>query len=89
MLPCAYKSIFGIDCPLCGAQRSFYLLVHGDLAASWHMYPPLLPVLLCAMLFAIHLVNKKLVPAGRLKLFSLAVLGIVMISYGVKIFGGV
>ena len=89
MLPCAYKSLLGIDCPFCGAQRSFFLLLKGDLAGSWQMYPPLLPVLLCAALFVTHLVNKKAIPANRIKLFSLIVLGIVMISYGVKMFTGV
>ena len=89
MLPCAYKYIFGIDCPVCGGQRSFLLLIKGDIAGSFRMYPPLLPVLLCAILVIIHLVNKKAVPANRIKLFSLIVLGIVMISYGVKMFTGV
>ena len=64
MLPCAYKSLLGIDCPFCGAQRSFLLLLKGNLVDSLLMYPPLLPVFFCALLFSIHLVNKK-ITSGR------------------------
>jgi hypothetical protein len=85
MLPCAYKALFGIDCPFCGAQRSLSLLLKGNIADSLLMYPPLLPVFFCAVLFSIHLVNKNIMSAGSIKLVSKIVLGIIMINYGVKL----
>jgi len=89
MLPCAYKYVLGIDCPLCGGQRSFLLMMKGDIAGSFRMYPPLVPVILCAILAIIHLFNKKAVPASRLKQISLIVLAIVMINYAAKMFASV
>lgn len=41
MLPCITKKFIGIDCPGCGLQRSFYLLIHGEFIAAFKMYPPI------------------------------------------------
>jgi Protein of unknown function (DUF2752) len=88
MLPCAYKSLLGIDCPMCGGQRSLLLLLKGNIAGSLQMYPPLLPVLFCAALFVIHLLNKKMISAARMKFIASIVLGIIMISYFAKLATG-
>jgi hypothetical protein len=45
MLPCLFKSIFHIDCPGCGLQRSILLLFQGNLAASFRMYWSTIPIL--------------------------------------------
>ena len=50
MLPCMSKALFGVDCPLCGFQRSFWLLVEGRFTESFSMYPPLIPVILLLVL---------------------------------------
>jgi hypothetical protein len=42
-LPCAYKYLLGIDCPLCGSQRATFFLLRGELIKSFQMYPPLIP----------------------------------------------
>lgn len=89
MLPCAYKYILGIDCPVCGGQRSFLLLLKGDIAGSFQMYPPLLPVLFLAALSIVYLVNRKAVPVSRLKFFSIVVLTIVLINYAARLIAGV
>ncbi|MFI5129736.1 MAG: DUF2752 domain-containing protein [Chitinophagales bacterium] len=85
MLPCAYKSLLGIDCPFCGAQRSLLFLLKGNIGDSLLMYPPLVPVFFCAILFSIHLVNKKIISGRSIRLVSAIVLGIIMINYGVKL----
>jgi hypothetical protein len=89
MLPCAYKSLLGIDCPLCGGQRSLLLLLKGDMAGSFRMYPPLVPVLLCAALFIVYLVNRKLISAALIRGISLVVLIMVIISYIVRLAAGI
>lgn len=81
MLPCAYKSLLGIDCPLCGGQRSFLLLIKGDIAGSFQLFPPLVPVLLCGLLFAIHLLSKKTITARQMKTFAAITLVIVLATY--------
>ncbi|MDM9630747.1 DUF2752 domain-containing protein [Robiginitalea aurantiaca] len=45
MLPCLSKQVLGIDCPGCGLQRSVAFLLKGEFAASFLMYPALLPML--------------------------------------------
>jgi len=46
MLPCLNKKFFGIDCPGCGIQRAFLLLIKGDFAAAFDMYPAIYPLIL-------------------------------------------
>ena len=86
MLPCAYKSLLGFDCPACGAQRSFVLLLKGDMRNSFIMYPPLIPVLLVGLLWLLYFVKPGLASAYFVKRTSLLVLGVVLINYLVHFF---
>lgn len=52
------------------------------------MYPPLVPVLICALLFIVHLLNKKTISAGTMRYFSVVVLALVVINYAVKLATG-
>ena len=81
MLPCGFKAIFNIDCPVCGAQRSFVQLLKGNLAESFSVYPPLIPVLLLVSLGIFKLLNKQFIQANFLRSYSLVVLIIVMLNY--------
>lgn len=42
LLPCAYKQLFDISCPLCGSQRAFVFLFNGDFSLALRMFPPLI-----------------------------------------------
>ena len=46
MLPCLSKQLLGMECPGCGLQRSIALLLDGQFAASFLMYPGLYPMML-------------------------------------------
>ncbi len=85
LLPCAYKAIFGIDCPICGSQRAFVEMLKGNFAKSFFIYPPLVPVLLLIVIGALHLLNRDLIKTQLLKSYSLFVLVIVLINYIVKL----
>ena len=61
LLPCAFKTLFGIDCPICGFQRAFFLLLQGRFTNSFQMYPPLIPCLLFLLVIGIYLVKKEAV----------------------------
>jgi len=88
MLPCAYKYFFGIDCPICGAQRSMLLLLQGNFIESFKTYPPLI-FLLTLIFFAIaYLIFPKIVEANFLKQYAVFVLMIIAINYGYKIATG-
>jgi len=39
MLPCLFKTLFGIECLGCGFQRSVFLLFQGDFSGAFKMYP--------------------------------------------------
>jgi hypothetical protein len=83
-LPCAYKTLLGIECPLCGSQRAFFFLVKGEFAKSFSMYPPLIPVLALLLLFMFRLFNKRL-DIKHVYRFSVVVLIVVAVNYSVKL----
>lgn len=85
MLPCAYKQLFGIDCPACGAQRSLDLMVHGKFADSFFMYPPLIPVMLLAAVWGIRLIRPEWIGLNAAKKYSIVVLIMVMANYAVHL----
>lgn len=55
MLSCWIKQSTGYDCPGCGIQRSFYMLLEGDLLGSFKMYPALIPFILLIIFTPFHL----------------------------------
>ncbi|MDB5018649.1 MAG: hypothetical protein JWQ84_3481 [Mucilaginibacter sp.] len=87
MLPCAYKSIFGIDCPGCGFQRSFIALLKGDLRESLLLYPATIPVLImCA--FLLFDIKYRLNNHHTIKnILYISVVAIIIVSYSIKLWG--
>ncbi|QEC43001.1 DUF2752 domain-containing protein [Pseudobacter ginsenosidimutans] len=86
MLPCMYKQLFNVDCPMCGAQRSLAAALKGDFASSFYLYPPLVPVLVLIVLSLLWLCSKRIVSKRFLVNYAWTVLALVMISYIVKLF---
>jgi len=85
LLPCVYKQMLGIDCPLCGFQRSLLLLFKGEVTSSFHMYPPLIPILSLIALLPFYIVNTRVSYKKVLYGHSISVLTIISLSYIVKI----
>lgn len=54
MLPCAYKQIFGIDCPGCGFQRACLALLKGNVGQSLALYPAAIPVMVTAIILLLN-----------------------------------
>jgi hypothetical protein len=46
MLPCVYKQLFGIYCPMCGFQTSIISLLKGKYIESMTEFPALFPLLI-------------------------------------------
>jgi len=86
LFPCAYKSLFGIECPICGFQRSFIYLLEGRFSDSFHMYPPLIPFLLFLIILGIHLLNKNVVGRKWIERLGAGLLVIIFTSYFIKLF---
>ncbi len=57
MIPCSWKETFGVECPACGTQRSFFALIQGDLIDSIVLFPALLPMIALVTITIIHLIN--------------------------------
>jgi hypothetical protein len=79
--PCLYKQVLGINCPICGFQRSLLLLMKGRVADSFSLYPPLIPILLLFIAFLFFLVKRNPQAKKALSVISAIVLGIVMVNY--------
>ncbi len=88
MMPCALKSIFGIDCPICGFQRSLLLLLHGNFVGSFKMYPPLIFTLGLIIYAVATGCFPRYIGRKYLSSYSLIVLIIIAINYSVKIVTG-
>jgi hypothetical protein len=59
LLPCMFKSFFGIDCIGCGIQRAALLLFEGEFVAAFKMFPAIYSTLLLLLFLGLHLFEKK------------------------------
>ena len=59
MMPCMNKKLFGIDCPGCGSQRSFFLLLNGEFNAAFHLFPAIYSTLLLFGFLGLHFIDKS------------------------------
>jgi hypothetical protein len=84
-LPCMFKSLTHFDCPGCGIQRSFILLIKGDVANSYLIYPALIPIILLAALLILQLTIKVRNGAVILKYAYFFCAGIILVSYIYKL----
>jgi len=84
-LPCAYRSLLGIDCPLCGSQRAIFLLLKGEFTKSLAMYPPLIPLLILLVLFISQWIFKKHFDQKYIYRYSVFVLIVVAVNYSMKL----
>jgi len=59
MLPCLFKTLFGIECLGCGFQRSVFLLFQGDFSGAFKMYPAIYTSLLFLGIGVFYYFNKS------------------------------
>ncbi|MGB1308482.1 MAG: DUF2752 domain-containing protein, partial [Oceanihabitans sp.] len=77
MLPCLNKKFFGIDCLGCGMQRSILLIIKGDFAGAFKMYPAIFTILIMLAFLMLHIKFKF--KNGHRVLLSLFVINILII----------
>jgi hypothetical protein len=82
MLPCIYKQLFGLSCPLCGFQRSVVLLLQGNVIGSLEMFPPLFLLLFMIAFYLISFLRKQKVNSKAEKILWIIV-GISLIANAV------
>jgi len=59
MLPCFVKKYFGFDCPGCGMQRSFIMVLKGDFIDAFHMFPAIYTSILFFIFVALNFTDKS------------------------------
>ncbi|MGB0165313.1 MAG: DUF2752 domain-containing protein [Luteibaculum sp.] len=85
MLPCSFKSAFGVECPGCGLQRSVLAFFQGDFLKSWELFPALFPILFTLGLLLLHLRFKfSWGPKALIYAFSASAM-VMMINFFMKI----
>lgn len=84
-LPCPFKELTNVDCPGCGIQRSFILLIKGHFSASFLMYPALIPILLLFVLLILQIAKKLRNGHAVLKYGYIFCAGVITVSYIYKI----
>ncbi|MFN5182884.1 MAG: DUF2752 domain-containing protein [Bacteroidota bacterium] len=87
MLPCAFRSVFGVDCLGCGFQRSLTLLLKGQFIESVAMYPALIPFILFVLLLLSFLFTKRKLNNKWVYISGSVVLFIIVFHYILKITG--
>jgi len=58
MVECSWKSHFGVECFGCGFQRSFLLLLEGNIWESIKMFPATIPIIFVLFYTGAHLLFK-------------------------------
>jgi len=86
LISCPFKSIFTIDCPGCGFQRSVLSLLQGNLVASFKLYPATLPIISLLLFTAFHLKFGFKSGAFYIKMLYIGIALIIVINYLYKIF---
>ncbi|MDX1542486.1 MAG: DUF2752 domain-containing protein [Christiangramia sp.] len=58
MLPCLNKTLFGLECTGCGAQRATVLLFQGEFSKAFFMYPAIYSLLFLVAFLLFNLFYK-------------------------------
>ncbi len=86
LLTCPSKKLMGIECLGCGLQRSFILLMKGNILESIKMYPALIPLLFMMVYLTGHLYFNFKNGARFLKYFYFLNIILIVANYIIKQF---
>ncbi len=85
LLPCAYKQLFGIECPVCGSQRAMVTLLRGDIIESIMLYPALIPTIILITSVIIQILFKFKSGWKIVRIMLKTDFAIIMVSYIYKL----
>ena len=85
LLACPSKQYLHIECPGCGLQRSVLLLLKGDVADSFAMYPAAIPILWIFAFTFLHLKYRFANGAVIIKYSACAVGVLILVFYIYKV----
>ncbi len=84
-LPCLVRHYVGVECPGCGFQTAFFLLLRGDWKAAFGAYPALYPLILFVVLGVLRICGVKKIDPVWLKITGFACFATILISYLLKL----
>ena len=88
LIRCPFKFATGIDCPLCGFQRSVLQLIQGNFYKSFMLYPPAIPLLICFVYILADQYLRPGTPKNSIKkILFVFIGGLILLNYGVKLSG--
>ena len=85
MLPCQYKQLLGIDCPICGLQRSIIAILKGDFYESFILFPGLICSCMAIVFFALYKIFTKQVLLYTFIALCICDLIVIMINWIYKL----
>lgn len=85
MLPCTNKLIFGLDCPGCGIQRAFLMVLKGDFIGAFHMFPAIYTIIILFAAIALHFIDRSRKYHTIMISFAILNAVIMIISYIYKV----
>lgn len=85
MLPCISKQLLGFDCPGCGIQRAFYLLLQGEFVAAFKMYPAIYFLVVLFAFFVFNRFHATKYADKIIILLSISSVATILVSYIIKL----
>ena len=85
MLPCLTKTMFGFECPGCGAQRALSLLLHGEMLAAFKMYPAIYTLIPLFLVIAINYFFKFKYATKIITALAILSVSIIVVNYIYKL----
>lgn len=80
MWTCPSKKYLGIECFGCGAQRALVLLLEGEFAAAFQLFPAIYTLVVLFVVFIINIFSKKNYTRAILVMIAVN-LAVIIISY--------
>ena len=59
MIPCIYKTLFGVDCLGCGTQRALILILKGEFIEAFYMFPAIYTLILFFVILGLNFIDKS------------------------------
>ncbi len=85
MLPCLNKTLFGVECPGCGMQRSVSLLIQGEFIAAYKIYPAIYALILLFLFIGLNFFFKFKNSNKIITVLAILSILIILINYVYKL----
>ena len=85
MIPCLSKKLFGLDCPGCGMQRSLAMVLKGDFADAFHLFPAIYTTIILFVFIGLHFADKSRNYTKFIIPFAIINAAIIIIAYFYKL----